>query len=1253
MCLITCVGTMAQSVSFSGSGTTLVITASGNLTGYTMDDDSKKEFTSAAASLIAKNDEGWTVIENEEYNASTTYYYHEVTSWGDALNSGAPTSNMGGVSFNVWTSNGTTYYTTWATGVYVSHDNGKTKELLATNTNYTYQDGDLFYHPTMQWTKIDDNTTFFKKHTDLLKSVTQNVSIVEAIENQMTSGGYTSFKFVKKSGGDDIKISKDQMQTLLNDFAQKNKAYLLDFAQVTGISATDMPVGPTNVNQAYISWVLPNSLTDAEKETVAAKANDYANMIWFSDLSGSGVNKPSVHFYVKNSSELTFLPEAVATEDSYLADDKIINIIVTGTINGADQTMMKNFDIQYTKNLDLHKASVNPAITPLWFDGDKYLSRVIFPDSFGSIDDWYTNSAYQDFIKNEKNSCKIFQKIKDGFGGSKNVFQTVVMNTGRLENTEHYYHKDFSNCESVDFYGILNDDDVEFLQKVATPRLNLFHAKWEGAHTNLDAFTSSTGMLKYLALPDLNVDPSNFKTYFTNNSTLLGVAQYNSTTTTFSGALQNRTDEKAEGTMNILTYMVDHVSAYTKVKMSGDLKANDIIGQAIGQEGAYLSKDGHWTTKDASDYAGDANQYGALQGHGTITSFDFSDARFANNEDLNLYYGSMYSGNYLTELLFPTDKSFTKIAAHSCENMGTGMTKLIIPGNIQDIDDYSLRLNASIHDIMTTKTDDYGNGSYASDMIIDNGDKSFTLPAGLKHIGHWAFALDDWIHDVYSLNPVAPECERDAFASNTYTGNNGFDAQKGVNQDAYMKETNSFAVLHYPSTVDEENLERYTDPTRVYTLADDGGATDANGKLLMWPSQKAWNHAYITAYTGYTWGAWDMETTNTNQWSFASCTETNGTITPDVSSVVTDKTKTYDQKYTGWHQFILVNAMNSKKDKDDPVRDFSRFKQNDWYTICVPYNIRKSDLQRIFGVTADDASTVKTVTMADGTTKTVPSTGLYPDVVTLTAVERNEANGTITLLFSKNLINTDITVSSEGGDAKYTNYTDDDPIVIKEGHPYLIRPYLPADKLALAKEGKYTVNMYDYGEHVVADGTNIRIPYEKHIIEARDANKQPLSGWKYRFGGAYYNYDLPQYSYYLSHSKSKKKNAWFYLEGSKAKSWNMYSAIVAANVTDTKTIPTSDQAKNGENPVVKFAGVNDDFPESPKAKQYIMSFENETATGISMVQQDKPIVYVDGHAYLTNPNVRIYKIDGQYVGHSLENLPEGIYIINGKKYLIK
>ena len=33
--------------------------------------------------------------------------------------------------------------------------------------------------------------------------------------------------------------------------------------------------------------------------------------------------------------------------------------------------------------------------------------------------------------------------------------------------------------------------------------------------------------------------------------------------------------------------------------------------------------------------------------------------------------------------------------------------------------------------------------------------------------------------------------------------------------------------------------------------------------------------------------------------------------------------------------------------------------------------------------------------------------------------------------------------------------------------------------------------------------------------------------------------------------------------------------------------------------------------------------------------------------------LRVYTIDGKYLGNSTNNLPKGIYIVNGKKYIIK
>ena len=45
--------------------------------------------------------------------------------------------------------------------------------------------------------------------------------------------------------------------------------------------------------------------------------------------------------------------------------------------------------------------------------------------------------------------------------------------------------------------------------------------------------------------------------------------------------------------------------------------------------------------------------------------------------------------------------------------------------------------------------------------------------------------------------------------------------------------------------------------------------------------------------------------------------------------------------------------------------------------------------------------------------------------------------------------------------------------------------------------------------------------------------------------------------------------------------------------------------------------------------------KNDTTTGIKTLHQEKP--------------VRVYTIDGRYVGSSLNSLPNGLYIVNGKK----
>lgn len=73
-----------------------------------------------------------------------------------------------------------------------------------------------------------------------------------------------------------------------------------------------------------------------------------------------------------------------------------------------------------------------------------------------------------------------------------------------------------------------------------------------------------------------------------------------------------------------------------------------------------------------------------------------------------------------------------------------------------------------------------------------------------------------------------------------------------------------------------------------------------------------------------------------------------------------------------------------------------------------------------------------------------------------------------------------------------------------------------------------------------------------------------------------------------------------------------------------------------------------------------MTFEDETSLTEDMSFVSIDLTYNDDTSGITEVetadkqrNNRIYTISGQFVGTSKENLPAGIYIVNGKKFIKK
>jgi len=234
----------------------------------------------------------------------------------------------------------------------------------------------------------------------------------------------------------------------------------------------------------------------------------------------------------------------------------------------------------------------------------------------------------------------------------------------------------------------------------------------------------------------------------------------------------------------------------------------------------------------------------------------------------------------------------------------------------------------------------------------------------------------------------------------------------------------------------------------------------------------------------------------------------------------------FNADYIGWHQFVLAAAKNYKSDK--PQYDFSRFKKSQWYSICLPFNLTKSDLMRIFG---------------DGTN--------YPDVRTLQGVELNDTTRYITLMFCKdNLADNsddhtwkfDDDKDSYKGDTHYKKYENE--IVIEAGKPYMIWPYLPDTAKASAAAG---TRVLDVTLDAEADEVySVVLPYRDYRVRPyrvkdRETTEPAMKDYYYGFFGTFKNDTLPQYSIYIAGNK------WYRYTGTAYKKWGAYTAIIGAN----------------------------------------------------------------------------------------------------------
>lgn len=438
--------------------------------------------------------------------------------------------------------------------------------------------------------------------------------------------------------------------------------------------------------------------------------------------------------------------------------------------------------------------------------------------------------------------------------------------------------------------------------------------------------------------------------------------------------------------------------------------------------------------------------------------------------------------------------------------------------------------------------------------------KVMVFPESLTTLGDKVFN-NTKLMDVYFLGKEAPTVGNNAFDDGTYKGNGGMVMTGYGNTDEgyaermnYVNEANTFGLLHLRTDLTNEQRAKYIDITREYKV--EKGADNKYkafydlyyGENKIWPGQYSYDKTYNDAVNGTLW----------------------------------DGVTTYDKdKYMGLHKFTLTvsNVYNT----DTKKWTFPKLSADQWWTICVPFNMTKAQVSEVFGENTE--------------------------VCKFSKVTRNQDEYSILLEFK---------------DDQMASATNDDDMVIEANIAYMI---FPTKQLAS-------------GTNYVFDGYTMETgsPEPTSVKPTFIPESSGYDECTYRFIGTYLSrWDanendgvgqpilMSQYSYFLGAKAGKHQ--FFYQIGTTGK-WNPFTATVQVFKGQSNT------------------GIDDSFIVTSGAKMMSI-FGGQTATGVEKV------AFEIGTG--KNAATVVYNINGQVVRRGtsdLEGLPSGVYIVNGKKYVI-
>lgn len=696
---------------------------------------------------------------------------------------------------------------------------------------------------------------------------------------------------------------------------------------------------------------------------------------------------------------------------------------------------------------------------------------------------------------------------------------------------------------------------------------------------------------------------------------------------------------------------------------------------------------------------------------------------------LDWYYNTKWEGKQLYPEI---DATQTQTVIGQVQKQDSEGHLIFVPGDCDFVQDYSYVQDngGTLYWDRTVTENEYGNyvqdysvvaaenGDYYYPLLDRNNDGNKPKPWYLRAENYVACSESEATHvwpqgssnQGYRVTIEDWNAKKETEYSWAYQGGNGsFEFCRLVATYQQNNDSGNYYIgsnlVRWSSTATDIaagiNATRYNkiyaDDYRAYNASTDAGEQRydvVDNGLRAYNSETDTDNSkrYNKVYKDYTYREFDSSKDAADEPRYCRDME-------DVYAV--EKGTQYD--YRGWHQFILTAYATNDDRPFTPVKFYQT--DNDWWTVCLPYDLRYSDMIRFFGN---------------------ETTGEIPYLSKLRYVVRDYDKEKITLVFSKNLMvyKEDIAAmnpgatddfvhgliddntqwpTTENGVAIGTPPTDEngnggyDPIILHKGVPYLIRPNIdvnagrsfdvykndhekanpdlykrlidaqnvPAEQLeTYIYKGEYTVPAYVIGdgEATVASrnfphamgptftyNSSDQIMYGGKKVSAMISNK-----FSYTFVGSFFLSLMPKDCYFLGWDSQKKRAAFWFnrVPNYDSYDWNNQTGIICPNFDTTLQI---DPATNLSDPAKwTFAAnsvENDDLVGTVNgAKKSLMDMElgsiDVVVNGIGSIYSDKVMNKAESADV-------IFDMQGIRMNQPLSRLPKGVYIVNGRKYIVK